>query len=116
MADLVIEKQGVDTKDQNQSFLFCVDGKKGTVTENIHLTVSITGNGSVTVKNLPVGTYRVAEQEEWSWRYTPEEGEKDVSVSKGTENAVTFKNTKKMKAWLGGEAHAENKFQGIYEP
>ncbi len=116
VADLVIEKQGVDTKDQNQSFLFYVDGKKGTVTENVHLTVSVTGNGSVTVKNLPVGTYMVAEQEEWSWRYTPEEGEKDVSVSKDTENAVTFKNTKKMKAWLGGEAHAENNFQGIYEP
>ena len=33
------------------------------------LTVIIAGNGSVTVRDLPLGEYTVTQKNEWSWRY-----------------------------------------------
>ena len=55
--------------DQEQSFIFTVSGTPtdpsyGTVT----LDVVLVGNDSITIKDLPVGTYTVTEKDGWSWR------------------------------------------------
>lgn len=36
---------------------------------SLYTTISITGNESETISELPVGTYKIAEDTNWSWRY-----------------------------------------------
>ena len=52
--------------DSSEPYVFSV--KKG---DDKYTEASITGNGSVTIYELPVGTYSIREDTGWSWRYTP---------------------------------------------
>ena len=36
----------------------------------VYTTVSVKGNGSITLKELPAGTYEVIANDTWAWRYT----------------------------------------------
>ena len=70
----------------------------------------VTGNGSVTIKGLKVGTtYTITEDTGWSWRYTPEDGEqeKTLDVDK-SKNTVIFSNERTEPKWLNGCSWAEN--------
>lgn len=111
LEDLTIEKTG-DTVDASDTFLFKVKGTAGAA-ETVDLTVSITGKGSVTVKNIPVGKYTVEELTEWSWRYSVNEWMKTVTVVEDGTNTVTFTNLKNSKAWLGGEQSRDNLFDAV---
>ena len=63
---------------------------------------SITGNGSVTIYELPVGTYSIQEDADWSWRYTPEYSNA-VALSKDvTSGTITCTNTSNENKWLNG--------------
>lgn len=63
---------------------------------------SITGNGSVTIYELPVGTYSIQEDTDWSWRYTPGYSN-DVALSKDvTSGTITCTNTSNENKWLNG--------------
>ena len=101
VADLTISKSGCANIDENQSFIFTVTGA-GLPDEG--LKVVVTGNGSVTIKGLKVGTtYTITEDTGWSWRYTPEDGEqkKTLDVDK-TKNTVIFSNSRSEDRWLNG--------------
>ena len=107
VADLTITKTGCADIDENQSFIFTVKGE-GLPTEG--LKVVVTGNGSVTITGLKVGTtYTITEDTGWSWRYTPtaKEQKKTLDVDK-TQNTVTFTNERKEDKWLNGCSWAEN--------
>ena len=107
VADLTITKTGtINPYDTNQSFIFRVTGPN-----NFSLDVVINGTGSVTVKDLPIGTYTVTEITEWSWRYTPDGGaEKSVTLGAGN-NEVIFNNTRNGNIyWLAGDSFKENQF------
>lgn len=107
VADLTITKTGtINTYDANQSFIFRVTGPNG-----FSLDVVINGTGSVTIKDLPIGTYTVTEITEWSWRYTPDGGaEKSVTLGAGN-NEVIFNNTRNGNIyWLAGDSFKENQF------
>ena len=107
VADLTITKTGeINTYDADQSFIFRVTGPNG-----FSLDVVINGTGSVTIKDLPIGTYTVKEITEWSWRYTPDGGaEKSVTLGAG-ENKVTFNNVRNDNIyWLAGDSFKENQF------
>lgn len=111
LSKLTIVKAGNNVSNTD-TFLFRVKGEKGG-TANIDLTVSITGTGSVTINNLPIGTYTVTELEDWSWRYTADNSvpaSASVTISEGPNSTVTFKNNANSKAWLGGESIKENPF------
>lgn len=101
VADLTITKTGCANIDENQSFIFTVTGE-GLPTEG--LKVVVTGNGSVTIKGLKVGTtYTITEDTGWSWRYTPEaNGQEHTMVADKTQNTVTFTNERKEDKWLNG--------------
>lgn len=75
---------------------------------------SITGNGSVTIYELPVGTYTIREDTGWSWRYTPgySDGSNGVALSKdATSGTITCTNTPTKNFWLNGfSAVAQNIF------
>lgn len=108
LADLTITKSGADDIDENQSFIFKVTGIDANNT-NISITVVIHGNDSVTIKDLPVGKYQVKEISDWSWRYSPKDPIKEVSVdADGT--AIPFENERTKIFWLDGNAYCDNRF------
>ena len=74
----------------------------------ITITLAITGDGSATVKDLPLGDFAVTENDKWCWRYTTE-GTKTVEVTK-TGASVTFNNTREKPFWLSGDNVEENQF------
>ena len=105
-ADLTITKSGAEAIDENQSFLFTLSG------EGITLDVIVRGNGSVTIKDLPIGTYTVTENTDWSWRYTPENNvkQKTITLTADGNNGVKFSNYRSVIHWLSGDSFRENQF------
>lgn len=106
VADLTITKTGAKDIDKNQSFIFHVTG------EGKDMYVTVQGNGSVTIKGLTVGTYKVEEVTSWSWRYEPDQGSKNVEVKGGQPNEVTFNNSRTNGSWLSGDSYAINSVRG----
>ena len=110
LADLTITKTGAEDIDENQSFIFEVKGDDSDKnTRDISLTVTVQGNGSVTIKDLPVGNYTVKEKTDWSWRYSPKNYNQEVELS-AANGKVTFANTRSDIYWLNGCAYKLNKF------
>ena len=105
--DLIITKKcAVLGLDENQSFIFDVVGPNG-----FEITVTINGNGSVTIKDVPFGQYTVTENTDWSWRYTPTDGENiTIILEADGENEVTFNNNRSWIYWLSGDSYNENQF------
>ncbi len=105
LADLTIRKTGAQAVDENQSFLFTVTGSDG-----FQLDVVIHGNGSVTIRDLPLGSYTVTENTGWSWRYTASPESQSIALSATEENSVLFANTRSVLYWLSGDNYLENQF------
>ena len=108
LTTLTIRKNGWETIDENQSFLFDVTGPNG-----FHKRVVIKGSGSVTIKGLKIGKYTVTEVTGWSWRYTPDSETKLITLKATGENSVTFANTRSSSStkWLDGNAYCKNEFK-----
>ena len=100
--NLTITKAG--NVDENEGFIFNVTGP-----DNMQFTVSVKGNGTAMISGLPIGTYSVAEDTSWSWRYTASVSPASVELSStNPSSTVTVTNTKGNSGWLGGEAYAQN--------
>ncbi len=106
--DLTIIKEGWQTIDPGQTFLFHVVCEE----TGVDMNVTIKENGSITIKHLKFGTYTITEDTGWSWRYTPEAGEQTVTAKNDTET-VTFKNKRDDDKWFDGNSHAQNIFDGV---
>ena len=106
LTTLTIRKEGWETIDENQSFLFDVTGPDG-----YSKRVAINGNGSVTINGLKIGTYTVTEVTNWSWRYTPKNNDKTITLQPAEKNEVTFENTRSSIKWLNGNAYSKNEFK-----
>lgn len=108
---LTIEKKATEgtTIDQNQTFVFKITNNNGI---DIDMEVVIKGTGKTTIKGLPVGTYTVEEDTNWSWRYTPElqnENPKTVVVDAKSPNGnISFTNKLSTNQWLSGNSYADN--------
>lgn len=115
LTSLTIKKQGYNSIDKNQTFIFTIKGIPGTNTAGINLTVTIHGNGEITIIDLPIGNYMVTEQTDWSWRYEPTNGKtsQTITLSPTEENIVTFENTRAEGKWLDGNSYKVNVFDGI---
>ena len=107
--DLTITKTGAQDIDENQTFLFHVVGTDEN-TKDIDLTVTIHGDGSVKITELPVGAYTVTELTDWSWRYNPVEGEMKITLVATGGNTLTFVNSREQQQWLGGDSYCVNNF------
>ena len=80
-----------------EPYVFTVmkDGKKDS-------EVTVVGNDSKTIYELPVGTYTISEDSGWSWRYSGAEGAA-VDLSKdNTSGSITCTNNKTEDYWLNG--------------
>lgn len=109
--DLTISKKGAQSIDENQSFLFRVTGP-----DSFTMDVAVVGNDSVTIKHLPVGTYKVVELTDWSWRYeqhsvSPTDGEVTLTYDNPNQT-VTFTNNREKIYWLSGDSYAQNWWNG----
>ncbi len=104
-----VENSDTETKDDN--FLFHVKGQN-TRNEYIDVIVSVTGENSVTLKDLPIGDYVVTELADWSWEYSISDANKtqNVVIIQDATTSVTFANTDNNPNWLNGEAVNENQF------
>ena len=80
-----------------EPYVFTVmkDGKK-------YSEVTVVGNSSETIYELPVGSYTILEDEGWSWRYVGTEGAA-VDLSKdNTSGSISCTNSKNENYWLNG--------------
>lgn len=106
---LTITKTGEPGKDlPDEPFVFTVykDGVKYT-------EATIVGNDSVTICELPVGAYTIAEDTGWSWRYNAGNGN-DVTLSKdNVEDRITCTNTLNKPYWLNGFSQVVRNIFGI---
>ena len=91
---LMISKDG-GAADETYVFNVYKDGVK-------YSEVTIRGNGVETLRELPVGTYTVEEDEGWSWRYTANNGSAVALSRNASFGAITCVNTKVIDKWLNG--------------
>lgn len=64
--------------------------------------VTIWGNNSQTLYELPVGEYTIAEKTPWSWRYTPAYGAAAALTPETPVGTLTCANRKTVDTWLNG--------------
>jgi len=115
--DLTITKNGTTARvDENQTYIFRVTGPNG-----FQMDVSVIGDDSVTIRDLPVADYTVEELVDWSWRYEVDGDEvrvvdltDDWVIPEGTEGtvALTFKNDREHVYWMDANAYCLNLWNG----
>lgn len=79
--------------------------------------VTVKGNGTETLVELPVGTYTIKEDTGWSWRFNPNPSYSgNVILSKdNTSGTITCTNTKNNDQWLNGFSDVvKNIFDGSH--
>ena len=91
---LNITKQGGA---DNESYVFDVfkDGEK-------YSEVTVWGNGTETLVELPIGTYTISENTGWSWRYSANNGGSAALTAQNPTGRITCVNTKNNNQWLNG--------------
>lgn len=99
--DLTIKKEAAEgtTIDPSQTFVFTVKGTDEH-TKDVNTQVIIKCDGSVTLKDLPVGKYTVTEDTNWSWRYNPTKNDQPVNADNTAQQTVTFVNSLDNNKWL----------------
>lgn len=100
----IIKTGGAD----DESYVFDVYKDDQKYTE-----ISVWGNGSVTIYELPVGSYTIKENAGWSWRYTADNGSAANLTAQNSDGSITCANTKEMFYWLNGfSSIVKNIFEG----
>lgn len=100
VTSLTIKTLGAVGTDENQSFIYRIKGTSENV-KHIDFTVTVIGNGSVTVTDLVLGEYTVTEITDWSYRYSPDSAEKNISLTVDpSKNTVTFSHIRTFTQWL----------------
>jgi len=106
--DLTITVEGCD--DPEQIFLFYITGLEA-YNSNVHLVISIKGNGTVRLEHLQTGGYRVTQATNWSWRYTPSAAVQEISLTNVNPNpaarVLTFTQTLTNDKWLAGNGYSQ---------
>ncbi len=87
--------KAVGASDESYVFTVMKDGAP-------YSEVSIEGNDSQTIYELPVGAYTIAEDEDWSWRYTANYSDEATLSAETPEGAITCTNTQNKDQWLNG--------------
>ena len=64
--------------------------------------ITIVGNNSKTIYELPVGTYTIDEDSDWSWRYDANNGGSAELTAENPTGSITCSNTKTENYWLNG--------------
>lgn len=113
VASLTITASGIEGTYDAQGTIYQVEVDAADGESDVTFYVSINGNDSTTIKNLPYGKYTVTPMNDWSWRYgdlsssqpvTPEvQGDGTMAAS------VTFNYGIQNYKWLSGNDYFECK-------
>lgn len=81
----------------NEPYVFNIrkDGEK-------YSEVTIVGNGTKTLYELPVGTYTIQEDTGWSWRFKANDNDKATLSTETPIGKITCTNTKDKDKWING--------------
>ena len=91
-----------NTVDTNQSYIFTVTGTAVDGTE-INLQVVMGANDEQKIVGMPAGTYTVADQQGWSWRYDHQSQERTVYTDVVADFSYTYNKMTDTKIyWLNG--------------
>ena len=100
----------VTGQNNGQSFVFTVKDANG----NVITTVAVKGGASKTITGLPIGTYTVTEDTQWSWQYDLTSGngvKKELKANAAEDHATAeFTNAYKGTNWLTSIADVINKW------
>ena len=91
---LTVTKQGGAA---NESYVFDVYKDNAKYSE-----VTIWGNGTAELVELPIGTYTIKENAGWSWRYTANNGSEVELKDTSPSGTITCTNTKANEKWFNG--------------
>lgn len=91
---LNITKQG-GAADESYVFAVFKDGVK-------YSEVTVWGNGTETLVELPIGTYTISENTGWSWRYSANNGGSAALTAQNPTGSIACTNTKNNNQWLNG--------------
>lgn len=91
---LNITKQG-GAADESYVFDVFKDGVK-------YSEVTVWGNGTETLVELPIGTYTISENTGWSWRYSANNGGSATLTAQNPTGSIACTNTKNNNQWLNG--------------
>lgn len=91
---LRITKQG-GAGDESYVFDVYKDGKK-------YSEVTVWGNSTEILVELPIGTYIISENQGWSWRYYANNGSSTELTAQNPTGSITCVNTKNNNQWLNG--------------
>ena len=106
---LTINKDVADLHGANDSFIFDI-AYEGNVEGFTPVQVVINGAGTATLTGLPIGTYTVKEDTDWSWRYTCDNSSASTTLSASKDNdSLTITNKLTENNWLGNETFVINK-------
>lgn len=91
---LRITKQG-GAGDESYVFDVYKDGKK-------YSEVTVWGNSTEILVELPIGTYTISENTGWSWRYSANNGGSAALTAQNPTGSIACTNTKNNNQWLNG--------------
>ena len=101
----------VTGQNNGQSFVFTVKDANG----NVITTVTVKGGASKTITGLPIGSYTVTEDTQWSWQYDLTSGNnvtKELKPSAEEDHATAeFTNAYKGTNWLTSFAEVINSWK-----
>ncbi len=100
----ITKKGGAD----NEPYVFDVykDGAK-------YSEVTIIGNNSKIIYELPVGKYTIQEKTDWSWRYTANNGGTASLTSTSPTGSITCTNSNHDNKWLNGYSNVIENIFGV---
>lgn len=75
--------------------------------------VTIVGNDTQTLYELPVGTYTIKEDTGWSWRYSVDNGGSAALTAQYPTGSITCTNTKNNDKWLNGFSNVKKNIFGV---
>jgi|BioPla2DNA2_1021312.scaffolds.fasta_scaffold02533_11 hypothetical protein len=102
---LTVTKTG-GAADESYVFKILKDGA-------LYSELSIWGNGSETLYELPVGSYTIEEDTDWSWRYFADNGSAAVLTADSPAGGITCSNTKGNDFWLNGFSQIVRNIFGV---
>ena len=123
---ITLQKSGVSEYESDFTYIFTLNMVESAFGETFTpVTVPVTGNGSITIGELPVGTYELTEDAHatgWSWRYKPGTTHKidgqdaamtsdhKLRIQVDGDKQVIFKNVRSDSKWLDGADAQPNIF------
>ncbi len=75
--------------------------------------VTVKGNGTETLVELPVGTYTIKEDTGWSWRYSADNGGGAALTAQNPTGSITCTNEKNKNQWLNGFSDVVKNISGV---